>query len=100
MHSRLYLVVMSLFFCLIVLFYSVFRYTTTPDEHFIICAHPKHPQVTIASPCSGHGFKFCSVVGEILADLATQKSTRHDISLFALDSKRLAEWGHQGYSRL
>ena len=33
-------------------------FTNTPDEHFIIDLHPDHPQVCIASPCSGHGFKF------------------------------------------
>ncbi len=60
-------------------------YTTTPDQHFIIDLHPNYPQVVIASPCSGHGFKFASVVGEILADLALDGSTRHPISLFALD---------------
>jgi len=38
--------------------------------------------VVIASPCSGHGFKFASVVGEILADLADSGASRHDISLF------------------
>ncbi len=45
-------------------------YTTTPDEHFIIDRHPEHERVIVASPCSGHGFKFASVIGEILADLA------------------------------
>jgi sarcosine oxidase len=58
-------------------------YTNTPDEHFVISAHPDHPQVTIACGFSGHGYKFCSVVGEILADLATEGSTRHPIDLFS-----------------
>ncbi|MBI3268911.1 MAG: N-methyl-L-tryptophan oxidase [Planctomycetes bacterium] len=44
-------------------------YTTTADEHFILGRHPAFPQVLLASACSGHGFKFASVVGEILADL-------------------------------
>ncbi len=57
-------------------------YTMTPDHHFIIGAHPAHRQVVIASPCSGHGYKFASVVGEILADLATDGVTRHPIGLF------------------
>lgn len=57
-------------------------YTTTPDEHFIIGLHPQHPNVVLSSPCSGHGYKFASVVGEILADLATEGSTRHPIGLF------------------
>lgn len=58
-------------------------YTNTPDEHFVISLHPDHPQVAIAAGFSGHGYKFCSVVGEILADLATEGSTRHPIDLFS-----------------
>ena len=58
-------------------------YTNTPDLHFVISAHPEHPQVTIACGFSGHGYKFCSVVGEILADLATEGSTRHPIDIFS-----------------
>ena len=49
-------------------------YTNTPDEHFVISLHPEHPQVAVACGFSGHGYKFCSVVGEIQADLATQGS--------------------------
>ncbi len=60
-------------------------YTLTPDEHFILSLHPDHPQVAIAAGFSGHGFKFTSVVGEILADLATTGRTRQDISLFSPD---------------
>jgi sarcosine oxidase len=59
-------------------------FTNSPDEHFIIDRHPTFPQVTLAAGFSGHGFKFCSVVGEILADLALEGATRHDISLFSL----------------
>jgi sarcosine oxidase len=58
-------------------------YTLTPDHHFVVGRHPVHPQVTIASPCSGHGFKFASVIGEIIAELAIEGTTRHDITLFA-----------------
>jgi sarcosine oxidase len=57
-------------------------FTNTPDTHFVIDAHPDCSNVFIAGGFSGHGFKFCSVVGEILADLAQDGSTRHDISLF------------------
>ncbi len=60
-------------------------FTNTPDNHFVIDVHPEYPQVSFASPCSGHGFKFASVVGEIMADLAENGLTRHDISLFRLD---------------
>ena len=60
-------------------------FTNTADEHFVLDTLPQHPQVVVASPCSGHGFKFCSVVGEIVADLATGGGqTRHDISLHRL----------------
>jgi sarcosine oxidase len=58
-------------------------YTNTPDEHFVISAHPEHPQVAIAAGFSGHGFKFCGVVGEILADLVTEGETNHPIDLFS-----------------
>jgi len=45
-------------------------YTMTPDHDFIIDRHPGAPNIIVASPCSGHGFKFAPVIGEILADLA------------------------------
>lgn len=57
-------------------------YTEVPDHHFIVAPHPQHANVIVASPCSGHGYKFCSVIGEILADLVIDGSTRHQISLF------------------
>jgi sarcosine oxidase len=63
-------------------------YTEVPDHHFVIAPHPAHENVIVGSPCSGHGYKFCSVVGEILADLALEGRTRHDIGLF--DPARLA----------
>jgi sarcosine oxidase len=58
-------------------------YTNTPDLHFVISVHPELEQVALACGFSGHGYKFCSVVGEILADLATEGSTRHPIDLFS-----------------
>jgi sarcosine oxidase len=57
----------------------------SPDEHFLIGQHPDAPSAVVAAGFSGHGFKFCSVVGEILADLALDAGTRHDIGLFRLD---------------
>ncbi|MCI0439011.1 MAG: FAD-dependent oxidoreductase, partial [Chloroflexi bacterium] len=59
-------------------------FTNSPDEHFMIDLHPRYPQVSIAAGFSGHGFKFCSVVGEIMADLATKRETRHDVGMFRL----------------
>ena len=55
-----------------------------PDGDFIIDRLPGAPSVVVASPCSGHGFKFAPVIGEILADLATGQPTAHDISRFRI----------------
>jgi sarcosine oxidase len=63
---------------------STCLYTNTPDGHFAIGAHPAHANVIIASPCSGHGFKFAPAIGELLADLALMGATDFDISPFAL----------------
>ncbi|MEJ2412295.1 MAG: N-methyl-L-tryptophan oxidase [Anaerolineales bacterium] len=59
-------------------------FTNSPDNHFIIDLHPDYPQVSFASGFSGHGYKFASVIGEILADLADWGKTRHNIQLFNL----------------
>lgn len=60
-------------------------FTNTPDGHFIMDHHPEHANVVIGAGFSGHGFKFCSVAGEILAELALDGETRHDIGMFGLD---------------
>lgn len=60
-------------------------FTNSPDEHFVIDRLPDAPQVSVAAGFSGHGYKFCSVVGEIMADLAMHDGTGHDIGLFRLD---------------
>jgi sarcosine oxidase len=59
-------------------------YTNTPDGHFLLDRHPRHRRVVIASPCSGHGFKFGPAVGEAVADLVTGEAPRFDLSPFAL----------------
>ena len=59
-------------------------YTMTPDGHFLIDRVPDAPQILIASACSGHGFKFAPVIGEILADLVVDGATGHDISRFRM----------------
>jgi sarcosine oxidase len=61
---------------------AVCLYTNTPDEHFLIDRHPGEPRVLVASPCSGHGFKFAPVVAEILADLVQDRPQRFDLALF------------------
>jgi sarcosine oxidase len=64
-------------------------FTNTPDEHFILDRHPEFAQVSIASPCSGHGYKFAPVVGEIMADFALEGGCKKwDLSLFRLDRFR------------
>jgi sarcosine oxidase len=58
-------------------------YTMTPDEHFVIDTHPDFPQVVLAAGFSGHGFKFASVLGEVLAELATKSKPAYDLDLFS-----------------
>ena len=57
-------------------------YTMTPDLDFIIDHHPQHKHVIVAGGFSGHGFKFSTLIGSILSDLALEGSTEHDLSLF------------------
>ena len=59
-------------------------FENTPDEHFVVGFHPASPSVICLGGGSGHGFKFCSVLGEIAADLALDDTTRHDIGLLGL----------------
>lgn len=59
-------------------------YTNTPDAHFIVDTHPQDSRVVIACGFSGHGFKFASVMGEVLADLATEGKTAHPIGFLGL----------------
>jgi sarcosine oxidase len=58
-------------------------YTNTPDRHFILDRHPAHAQVVYGCGFSGHGFKFASAIGEVLADLATGGTTWHDIAFLS-----------------
>jgi sarcosine oxidase len=68
---------------------AVCMYTNTPDEDFIIDHHPDHPNIIVASPCSGHGFKFSSLTGQLLADLAIKGTTDFDLSPFSINRKSL-----------
>jgi sarcosine oxidase len=63
---------------------AVCMYTNTPDSDFVIDVHPESAHVIVASPCSGHGFKFSSAIGEVLANLATGAPARFDLSPFSL----------------
>jgi sarcosine oxidase len=71
---------------------GVCLFTNTPDHDFIIDFHPLHPQVLISSPCSGHGFKFASAIGELQAELLTTGKSRFDLSPF-----RIKRWPANQY---
>lgn len=66
---------------------SVCMYTNTPDEDFIIDEYPGWPQVLVLSPCSGHGFKFSSVIGKIASEWAVGRQPAFDLKPF-----RLGRW--------
>jgi glycine/D-amino acid oxidase-like deaminating enzyme len=63
---------------------DVCLYTNTPDFHFVVDRHPRHTEVILASVCSGHGFKFAAVMGEIIADLVQDKRPAFDLSMFRM----------------
>jgi sarcosine oxidase len=63
---------------------DVCLYTNTPDFHFLVDRHPRHDVVILASVCSGHGFKFAAVMGEIIAELVQGKSPAFDLSMFRM----------------
>lgn len=62
---------------------SVCLYTNSPDHHFVVDWLPEDPAILVLSPCSGHGFKFASVIGEIAADLVLDGRSRFDLTPFA-----------------
>lgn len=61
---------------------AVCLYTNTPDRNFIVDFHPDHPRVLLASPCSGHGFKFSSMLGSAVADLIEGRPPSVDLAMF------------------
>ncbi len=63
---------------------EVCMYTNSPDSHFIVDKHPKHPNVIVACGFSGHGFKFAPVIGEALADLAMHGKSELPIGFLGL----------------
>jgi len=63
--------------------HAVCLYTMSPDGHFVVGHHPQHARVSIAAGFSGHGFKFASVMGEVLADLALVGKTTHPIGFLS-----------------
>jgi len=60
-------------------------YTNSPDGHFIIDHHPEYPAVILACGFSGHGFKFATVMGEVIADLTSFGKTNHPIDFLRMN---------------
>ncbi|MFC7165315.1 N-methyl-L-tryptophan oxidase [Halospeciosus flavus] len=60
-------------------------FTNTPDDHFVLDTLPDDENVVVGAGFSGHGFKFASTIGEVLADLAVDGETDHDVGMFSLD---------------
>lgn len=58
--------------------------TKTPDKDFILDYHPEFPNVIIAGGFSGHGFKYSSVLGEILKQLVVDGKSHYNISAFSM----------------
>ena len=65
-------------------------YTLTPDRDFVIDALPQNPNCFVAIG-AGHAFKFASVIGKVLSELAIQGTTESNIDLFRLDRPILKE---------
>jgi sarcosine oxidase len=65
-------------------FTEVCLYTVAPDDQFQVDFLPGRSDVIVASPCSGHGFKFSCLIGRVLADLATSGTTELDIPAWGL----------------
>jgi sarcosine oxidase len=65
-------------------------FTNSPDDHFVLDLHPEFPQVSVAAGFSGHGFKFASVVGEIMADFSMTGQSRllKNLDLFSITRPR------------
>ena len=63
---------------------AVCLYTNTPDGDFVIDRLPGEPRILVASPCSGHGFKFAPTIGELLADLVEEREPAFDLTPFRL----------------
>ena len=72
---------------------EVCLYTEAPDEDFIIDAHPRCPDLLIAAGFSGHGFKFCALVGRIMSELVRNGKTGFDIHPFRIDREHKVSSG-------
>ena len=62
---------------------AVCLYTNTPDDHFLIDHAPDSDRITFMSPCSGHGFKHSTALGEAVAQRLAMGSSTLDLAPFA-----------------
>jgi sarcosine oxidase len=62
---------------------KVCMYSLTPDEHFVLGTHPDDSRIVLAGGFSGHGFKFASAIGDVIADLLIDGETARDIGFLA-----------------
>ena len=69
-------------------------FTNSPDGHFILDRHPEAAGVFVAAGFSGHGFKFCGVVGRILADWCLERTPKRDLSAFRWTPHRPTRLAH------
>lgn len=71
-------------------------YTRTADGHFLLDRSPRDPRIIFASPCSGHGFKFVSLLGKVLADFVEEREPEEDISASARGCLPISPpWGYR-----
>lgn len=64
-------------------------YTLSPDRRFVVDRHPEFPQVSFVAGLSGHGYKFASVLGEVLADWSTTGKTVLPVGFLSADRPEL-----------
>ena len=72
------------------LHHTVCMYTMSPDQHFVVDRHPETPNVVFAAGLSGHGFKFASVLGKVMADFVTTGKTDSPVGFLSSQREGLA----------
>ncbi len=71
--------------------FDVCLYTLSPDRNFVVDRHPEHAHVSFAAGLSGHGFKFASVLGEVLTELSLGKQPSSPIDFLSSNRPGLRE---------
>ena len=59
-------------------------YSYTSDEDFIVDKHPENENIIITGGFSGHGFKFASIIGEIVSDLVDKGNSKYPIDFLKI----------------